>query len=685
MHTKDAGPARNRWWPGWLGRLAWLFLFAGGVPRVAHAADATDAWAFGTFDDLADSRPPKGWILWGEAKHKDPANHTVVADRPHAGAGCLRLAQPQGTAGYINMDPAHAIRPRTGMAYEISFWVRGDTPDESVLVVEGYASAERLDGWRDVAHRTFHTPVEWTRVSFTLHEGWDFFVGRENVLMVALRPSNRILARDRTIWIDEFRVVERPGERSGRLIDPASVRADPLAHRLRPGDTLRATIDAERRIRRITEPVGGVSFHRVSGWMGLPYDRDGRYVLPPDQEQAIRELRLPMTRFYGVGDERYPLEDAIDKAAEVCRKVGIPLETVALELEVQDASRTLPPETWARGVRHALDRGYGFRHWEVSNEPYVHGTAAFPEKDSYLRHFVAVSKAIRAVQPDARVGIAAGSEELLQLAAGQYDFVVKHHYVFHPSTRTAAFEDVVLGANYAKLDDILRLNAYLRACNPGREVVQYDTEWGLHCDGDRDAAHNNRNANVMGTLHRAVRLLHYAREGMLAGASSWELFGPRPEEGYTFGFIPKDAPGRFFMFYWLYHEFNRHVGAWALETDGAAPWYRPVDGVLADRDASGPLTPLLASLDEDGGAVHVVAVNGSWTRTVPCELTFANFAVAGARGVLLSDDDLDAPPLVQRKEDFVRELAIARDGAVLRFELPPHSAVFVTVPREASR
>lgn len=650
--------------------------------RAANVESAgTELWSHGTFENLADARPPKGWVLWGDEKYKDPANYTIDAVNPRAGKGCFRLFQPRDTGGYVNMDPSLAIRPKRGMMYEISFWVRSDVANDSALVVEGYESAD-LNGWRAVARRTFQPTADWTPVSLNLHEGWDFLVGRENLLMTALMPSSADRSHDKTLWIDDFRVVERPSDRAGRLSDPASVEADPLRHRLSPGTELRVTVDAEKRLRRIEEPVGGVSFHRVAGWMGLPFDRDGRYTLPPEQEMAIRELRLPMTRFYALGDEAFPLEEAIDKAADVCRKVGVPLETVVLEFEVQDASKTLPPETWARGVKHSMERGYGFRYWEVSNEPYAFGTPAFPDKDSYLKHFLAVSRAIREIQPQAHVGLAAWRDDLLQLAAGQYNFVVKHHYVFHPSTQTAAFEDVVLGANYDKLGEILHLNAYLRACNPGRDVFQYDTEWGLHSEGTRGATHNNRNANVMGTLHRAVRLLHYAREGMLKGASAWELFGPRPEEGYTFGFVPKDAAGQYFMFYWLFYHFNRHVGEWALETDGTAPWYKPAEGVFTKRDASGPLTPMLASLDATGKTLYVVVVNGSWEQTVPCEITLASFPATQATGVYLSDDDLDAYPLVKRKEDFVKPLPLALESDVLRCDLPPHSTVFIDVARK---
>jgi hypothetical protein len=37
----------------------------------------------------------------------------------------------------------------------------------------------------------------------------------------------------------------------------------------------------------------------------------GEYTLAPELETAIRDLRLPMTRFYGVGDEPFGVEAAI--------------------------------------------------------------------------------------------------------------------------------------------------------------------------------------------------------------------------------------------------------------------------------------------------------------------------------------------------------------------------------------
>ncbi len=121
----------------------------------------------------------------------------------------------------------------------------------------------------------------------------------------------------------------------------------------------------------------------------------------------------------------------------------------------------------------------------------------------------------------------------------------------------------------------MRLNALIQAYNPGQDVYQYDTEWGMHSGGPNGerADYVDRNANIFGTLHRAVRLIYYTREDILRGASSWEMFCRTNSQG--FGILSPDAPDKRFMIYWLYYYFNRHVGEWVLDMNGTAPYYYP--------------------------------------------------------------------------------------------------------------
>ncbi|MCK4373819.1 MAG: hypothetical protein KAX19_00780, partial [Candidatus Brocadiae bacterium] len=339
-----------------------------------------------------------------------------------------------------------------------------------------------------------------------------FFSDRSRFLLLTFRVTGD-REEARTLWVDDVEVTERMSPREGRLTDEAELEYEPLQHRLRPGAQLEFTVDARERVRRATRDAGGVSFHRVAGWTGQPYNREGEYTLLPELEEAVRQMRLPMTRFYAVGDEPFGVEASIDKAAELCRRIGVPLDHTVLELETQSARTKLAPEVWARAVRHSRGQGYAFRHWEVANEPYAAlwgNETAFPEADDYIAHLKAVSAAVRQVDPDAHVGIAIHSDHLywgsyaLKRAAGSYDFVVGHYYV-SPRVRQAVFEDIALSENLRVLDRILRLNALIRLYNPGRQVYQYDTEWGLHAmgpDGER-ADYVDRNANIFGTLHRA--------------------------------------------------------------------------------------------------------------------------------------------------------------------------------------
>ena len=620
--------------------------------------------------------------MWGAQRYKTPANFTRDTTRPHIGAACFRIHHPADTAGYVVSAPAQAIRPRKGKMYIVTFHARAAHPGHAVFGITAYRTINPFVDAHNPGHVTFPVTTDWKPYRFEYHEGWDFFADDcRHMLLTFKATRNRREAQ--TLWIDDVVVTEQRSPRRGRLANVATLAHEPLRHRLSPGGPgLAITIDAARRRHRVPRDIGGVSFHRVAGWTGQPYNKKGDYTLHPAVEQAILLMRLPMTRFYAVGDEPFGLEAAIDKAAEVVGRVGVPQDHTVLEFEVQGSMRSLAPEVWARGVRHALARGYAFKHWEIANEPYVpHSPMAYPEPDDYIRHFKAVSAAIRTVHPAGHIGLAIHANShrwgnyVLKQAAGHYDFVVGHYYS-GGRVHNEPFEHVVLTRNFDTLTRILQTNALIRAYNPRRPVYQYDTEWGLHSAGPNGerADYVDRNANIYGTLHRAVRLIYYAREPLLRGASSWQMFSRLRAQG--FGVLSQQAPTKRFLIYWLYYHFNRHLGDWVLDTQGTAPYYTPPDGGLA-----GPLTPAVATLSDDGRTLYLVLVNGSWTRPVPCNIQLRSFAPAAAHAIVLSHPDPDGKPLLDRKEDAIATLPTTLAGSKLTCMLPPHSAVFITLSR----
>lgn len=639
----------------------------------------------GDFENSSSENPPPGWSMWGAAKYKNPANYTRDGANPHSGEFCFRIHHPAETEGYIVTDPRHAIQPERDMMYNVSFWARTDKPGTSTFYFEAYYSISPFVDAPSPGRFLIDAGEDWKRYEFQIHEGWDFFAHKSRYIMLGFKvTADR--REEKTLWLDDVVVTGQRSQREGRMVDKEDLEYEPLQHRLKPGQELDFTVDAKKRLRRATRDASGVSFHRIAGWTRGPYNREGEYTLSPELEQAVKEMQLPMTRFYAVGDESFGLEGAIDRVAEVCRRVGVPEDHTVLELETQGASSKLPPEVWARGVQHSIKQGYKFRHWEVANEPYLmRPGAAFLSPDAYISHFKSVSQAIREVQPDSQMGIAISPNSLmwgsyvLKQAAGFYDFVVGHHYAFVPGIHRQKFENVVLTGNFRKLDAILRLNALIRAYNPGRDVYQYDTEWGMHSggpDGEK-ADYVDRNANIFGTLHRAVRLIYYAREDILKGASSWEMFSRTRAQG--FGILSPDVPDKRYMIYWLYYYFNRHVGELALDMDGTAPYYTAEAGGI-----TGPVTPVLATISEDSQTIYLVIANGSWDRAIPCRVNLLNFQCANATGIALSHSDPDGKPLLERKEDAIAELPVAVGEHYITCTVPAHSVVFISLQNKDS-
>lgn len=652
----------------------------------AQTLPATNLIYDGDFEQTANTSPPPGWTMWGADQWKIPANYTRDTQTAHGGTASFRIIHPAGTGGYVVTDPSHALRPERGRRYTVSFWARSDRNGHAAFGLTAYESLQPFRDAPSPGSATLDVGPDWKRYEFSYDEGWDFFADRSRYLLLTFHAATET-TEERTLWIDDVSVTSRPSPRAGRLVDDSTLTYPPLSHRLRPGATLDFTLDPTRVLRPTATEVGGVSFHRVAGWTGQPYDRQGRYTLLPKLETAIRDMRLPMTRLYGVGDEPFPLEQALDRAHDLIRRVGTPEDHAVLEFETQSADTKLSPDVWVRGVRYSRSKGYQFRFWEVSNEFFssLWGEGkAFPTPDSYVAHFNAVSQAVRAADPQGRIGVSVDPENtkfgnaILKETAGRYDFVVGHYYD-HGDVYKRPFEEIVLGDNYRILDTILRTNALIKAYNPHQDVFQYDTEWGLSGnppDG-RPSDYEVRNANIYGVLHRAVRLIYYAREGMLRGASGWQMLSD--PDGPGFGILSQKTPDKRFMLYWLYYYFNRNIGPDVLATLGTAPFYTPPPGSADAARESGPLTPVLATRSRDKKTVFVMLANGSWDRSIPCRIHLRRWGTGPITGLRLSDSNPDGNPLLNRKEDFVSDFPVSIAHGEIACTLPPHSVVFLTL------
>ncbi len=651
----------------------------------------------GDFELESAQSPPSGWAMWGDQQWKIPSHFTRDATQSHDGRASFRVHHPKQTQGYIVTAPEHAVRPKEGMLYAVSFWAKADAP---VRTSFGFTAYESIQPFRD-APTPGVWPIEvdtgWKQYSFRVQEGLEFFASRSRYLLLTFRATSDP-AEDRTLWVDDVLVTEQANPGGVRLVDEDSLTVPPVQHRLRPGERFEVTLDAQKIARPVVRDLAGISFHRVAGWTGVPYNRRGEYVLAPGLEEAVRDLHLPMTRFYAVGHEPFAVEASIDKAAAFCRRIGVPLDHVVLELEDQSANLKLEAEDWARAAKHSVSKGYGFRHWEVGNEVYSQTFSAnspmgraFSTPDDYVAHVKAVSAAVKAVQPRPQIGLSIALGNLkwgsyvLKQTAGAYDFVCPHLYAVW-QVQGRKFETVSLTENFKVLERAERFKALVQAYNPGRDVYVYDTEWGMHSSGPQGERADEvyRNGNLWGTMHRAVRMIYYIREGTLRGASSWEMFCSKRSPG--FGILSKEAPDGRFMIYWLYYYFNRHLGESVLELEGTAPFYAPAAG--EDRffkagELPGPLTPTLATLGADRKTLYLIIANASWEKVVPCRVALRNFAAKSAGAIVLSQRDPEGHPLVDRKEEAISELPVALKGNDASLSVPARSVAFVKLESEA--
>lgn len=473
-----------------------------------------------------------------------------------------------------------------------------------------------------------------------------------------------------------------------------------LNHRLSAGEKLKFDIDASRVLRKDIPQVRGISVHGLTGFKRHPYETGtGKYVLEAPVEEAIRDLHLPMSRTHLAfrKEDPFPWEKTVEMAAEMYGKFGIPHETVILTIPNESLDQ---PERCAALVRHSIEKGYRFHHWEMGNEPWhptVPKSLFNEDPDVFIQRAVKVAAAIREVQQNALIVFPVHDEpenkwtvSVVQKAAGNYDCVAPHAYAFSRFYQ-CSFEGMTLAENWRILSHISTLNGMLRAANPGKDVYVYDSEWGQHSKGYD--AHGQpkepalgpteciQNANILGTMHRAVRLIYYSREEFLRGASSWEMFTRANEPG--FGILTRDEPAQRGMIYWLYYYFQRHVGPEILDITGTAPWFTATSAehykLTGGQKLSGPLTPVLASIDREKKVLYLIIANCSWNRTVHLEAALSKFEVHQTEGWVLSNGDLNAKPWISQREDLIGRLPVEITGGTIQAELPAHSVAFIAL------
>ena len=82
--------------------------------------------------------------------------------------------------------------------------------------------------------------------------------------------------------------------------------------------------------------------------------------------------------------------------------------------------------------------------------------------------------------------------------------------------------------------------------------------------------------------------------------------------------------------------------------------------------------------------MYFVVANGSWTIDSPALISLSNFNAISATGVGLTQDSLDADPMVHDEATAISNVPVTIDGSTISFNVPAHTVVFVSVQKAAA-
>ena len=171
----------------------------------------------------------------------------------------------------ISCEGPRAIRPRRGMIYTVSFWARAEKAGKALFQWTAYRNIQPFVDAASPGSLPCAVDREWRPYTCSVREGLDFFAEDSRFLLLTFHATS-VAAQEQTLWIDDVRVTEQADPHPVALMNAATIPHAALEHRLRPGDRLEFTVNATDRLRRATTDTGGVSFHRVCGWTGQPYN-----------------------------------------------------------------------------------------------------------------------------------------------------------------------------------------------------------------------------------------------------------------------------------------------------------------------------------------------------------------------------------------------------------------------------
>jgi alpha-N-arabinofuranosidase len=389
--------------------------------------------------------------------------------------------------------------------------------------------------------------------------------------------------------------------------------------------------------------------------------------MEPEMIAMSKALRTPVVRFGGNFTSGYHWRDAVgpmDKRVSMLNQAwGIPeynhfgtgeflrfCKHIGAEPQIALNLGSGTPEEAADWVRY-VSEGWRDRRggllWELGNELWGNFQIGYPTLERAALRTEAFSKAVRAVDPRARL-IATGQDpdhfrewnaKLLDLPPGTFEFLATHFVVGAGVRRENAPPEFVAQASLALpvgLERALReMKAQIDADPDARGRVRIAfTEWLFHHRDDRAPRFANMGGALCaaGFLNTLIRVADFVPIADMTGLI--EFGGIWKKRSQVYG-VPA---------YWAFRMYSASGAAVPVETRVSGEGYDIQEGnhrIPEIRDV--PYLDVVAALNEAGNSLSIFCVNRHLDRDIPARVRIAGFVPASARVTTLAAGSIYTP------------------------------------------
>lgn len=301
---------------------------------------------------------------------------------------------------------------------------------------------------------------------------------------------------------------------------------------------------------------------------------------------------------------------------------------------------------WAEErVRQGYPAPLGLRYWEVGNEVYDRHEKGYTTARQYAQDLVTFSRAMKAVDPDIKIGAVGNAfprgrgdadvadewnSTVIKQAGNSMDFLIIHPY--YPGAgpgpmgyRSRAWFTAVMAGAQEALADLKEIRSIIAAnAPPAKPIEIVVTEYGIWPSESKDARDY---ANLGRALYDADLLMGLLKDGAGLGvslATAWNLHGSNPTAAIGYDWNTGKRVLR--PHYYAMELFKNHLEPQLVGVKVASPTFAVEQVGNVRAHPALPTLGALASISGSGQRLTLLVLNRSLTGPITTTIRLAGFA-----------------------------------------------------------